>query len=90
MVWLAVGATVHVLSFDLPREMVLREEGKTITIQGNLIEKNNRYFITGPLTSLFILLLYFSGGKILSPKSGDIEFVSVLWCAASILALTPG
>jgi len=46
VVWLAVGATVHALSFDLPREMVLREEGKTITIQGNLIEKNNRYFIT--------------------------------------------
>ncbi len=46
MVWLAAGATVHALSFDLPREMVLREEGKAITIQGNLIEKNNRYFIT--------------------------------------------
>ncbi len=46
VVWLAVGATVHALSFDLPREMILKEEGKTITIQGNLIEKNNRYFIT--------------------------------------------
>ncbi len=47
MVWQTVGCYKCMLKvFDLHREMVLKKEGKTITIQGNLIEKNNRYFIT--------------------------------------------
>jgi len=46
VVWLVIGATVHNLSFDLPQERILEKEGETITIEGNLIEKDRRYFIT--------------------------------------------